>query len=68
MTRGEFHKLFKSPGPVVTPVIHVLDPARTRRNLCEVVSAGAALRLMLRRAFEVCSAPRLPLAVILVSI
>lgn len=42
MHRTEFHKLFKSTGPVVLPVIHVLDTPRTLRNVREVISAGAA--------------------------
>lgn len=33
MNRLEFHKLFKSPGPVVLPVIHVLDYPQTERNV-----------------------------------
>ena len=42
MQRTDFHKLFKSPGPVVLPVIHVLDNALTERNAREVIGAGAA--------------------------
>jgi predicted TIM-barrel enzyme len=42
MHRDEFHKLFKSPGPVVLPVIHVLDTPRTLRNVREAIGAGAA--------------------------
>ena len=42
MNRTDFHKLFKSPGPVVLPVIHVLDNQRTERNVREVIAAGAA--------------------------
>ncbi|MGA9410816.1 MAG: adenine phosphoribosyltransferase [Roseobacter sp.] len=42
MQRDAFHKLFKSPGPVVLPVIHVLDTPRTLRNVGEVIAAGAA--------------------------
>lgn len=41
MTRYEFHKLFKSPGPVVLPVIHVLDTPRTIENVRVVVGEGA---------------------------
>ncbi len=41
MQRDAFHKLFKSPGPVVLPVIHVLDTPRTLRNVREVIGAGA---------------------------
>ena len=42
MQRDAFHKLFKSPGPVVLPVIHVLDTPRTLRNVREIIGAGAA--------------------------
>jgi predicted TIM-barrel enzyme len=42
MDRTCFHKLFKSPGPVVTPVIHVLDRAQAGRNIAAAVQAGAA--------------------------
>jgi len=41
MTRDDFHTLFKTPGPVVLPVIHVLDAARTSANI-EVLTAGRA--------------------------
>jgi predicted TIM-barrel enzyme len=42
MDRQSFHKLFKSPGPAVTPVIHVLDRAQAGRNIAVAVQAGAA--------------------------
>jgi len=42
MNRTAFHKLFKSTGPVVLPVIHVLDINRTLANLREVIGAGAS--------------------------
>lgn len=42
MERVELHKLFKSPGPIVLPVIHVLDTPRTLRNVGQVITAGAA--------------------------
>lgn len=41
MKRDDFHKLFKTPGPVVLPVIHVLDSARTRKNVDVLLEAGA---------------------------
>lgn len=41
MNRNQFHKLFKTPGPVVLPVIHVLDSARTIRNVETLLEAGA---------------------------
>lgn len=41
MNRNEFHELFKTPGPVVLPVIHVLDSARTQANVEILLGAGA---------------------------
>jgi len=42
MNRHEFHKLFKSPGPVVLAVIHVLDNSQAERNVQIAVAEGAA--------------------------
>jgi hypothetical protein len=33
MDRETFHRLFETPGPVVLPVIHVLDEAQARANV-----------------------------------
>lgn len=41
MNRDDFHKTFKSPGPVVLPVIHVLDTPRTLKNVETLIEAGA---------------------------
>lgn len=41
MDRSAFHRLFKSPGPVVTPVIHVQDLAQTLTNIGQAVRLGA---------------------------
>ena len=41
MDRSAFHRLFKSPGPVVTPVIHVLDHAQAMANIAHVARLGA---------------------------
>ncbi|MEO1613588.1 MAG: adenine phosphoribosyltransferase [Pseudomonadota bacterium] len=51
MTRDEFHKAFKTPGPVVLPVIHVLDEAQIDRNVEKVVSAGAAGAFLINHDF-----------------
>lgn len=40
MTRDGFHKLFKAPGPVVLPVIHVRDAALTLENLRIAIGEG----------------------------
>lgn len=52
MKREDFHKFFKSPGPVILPVIHVLDTARAERNLREAISAGAAGCFLINHDFE----------------
>ncbi|WP_425043341.1 adenine phosphoribosyltransferase [Primorskyibacter sp. S87] len=52
MLRSDFHKHFKSVGPVVLPVIHVLDDARTERNVREVVGGGAAGCFLINHDFE----------------
>ena len=41
MERFDFHKLFKSPGPVVLPVIHVIDADQTSRNIRVAIGYGA---------------------------
>jgi predicted TIM-barrel enzyme len=41
MDRSAFHRLFKSPGPIVTPVIHVLDRAQALANIGHAVRLGA---------------------------
>lgn len=52
MKRDDFHKLFKSPGPVVLPVIHVLDSARTERNINTLLDAGAHGCFLINHDFE----------------
>ncbi|MCO4823991.1 MAG: adenine phosphoribosyltransferase [Amylibacter sp.] len=52
MKRDEFHKLFKTPGPVVLPVIHVLDSARTRKNVEILLEAGAQGCFLINHDFE----------------
>ena len=52
MDRHAFHKLFRSPGPVVTPVIHVLDFAQAARNVAVAVRAGAAGVFLINHDFE----------------
>lgn len=42
MDRNDFHKLFKSAGPVVLPVIHVQDNAQAERNVRVAIGEGAA--------------------------
>jgi len=52
MSRQAFHKLFKAPGPVVTPVIHVLNRAQAERNVAFAVRAGAAGVFLINHDFE----------------
>jgi len=40
MQLSEFHAKFDSPGPVILPVIHVLDESSTAANIDHVVNAG----------------------------
>ena len=40
MQASEFHTIFDSPGPVILPVIHVLDESLTAANIDHVVDAG----------------------------
>lgn len=42
MNRSSFHKMFKSVGPVVLPVIHVTDNAQAERNVRVAIGEGAA--------------------------
>jgi uncharacterized protein len=53
MDRSAFHRLFKSPGPVVTPVIHVLDLAQTLRNVSHAVRLGAPGVFLINHDFPV---------------
>jgi predicted TIM-barrel enzyme len=41
MDRNAFHRLFKSPGPAVAPVIHVTDRAQALKNIAVAVRLGA---------------------------
>ncbi len=38
MDRSTFHRTFKTAGPVVTPVIHVVDLDQTLRNISHVAT------------------------------
>ncbi len=52
LSRSDFHALFQSPGPVILPVIHVLDGARTQENIERVVSAGLNGCFLINHDFE----------------
>ena len=42
MTRIDFHKFFKVSGPVVIPVIHVLNFKQTKENILKIIGEGAS--------------------------
>ena len=52
MNRFEFHKLFKCPGTVILPVIHVIDLAQTVRNVRIAVTEGAQGVLLINHDYE----------------
>jgi uncharacterized protein len=51
MNRAAFHKLFKSVGPVVLPVVHVQDNAQAERNVRIAISEGAAGTFLINHDF-----------------
>ncbi len=53
MNRGEFRKYFKTMGPVVLPVIHVLDDEQAKRNLAVAIRCGAPGAFLINHDFEV---------------
>jgi uncharacterized protein len=53
MRRAEFHKLFKSTGPAVLPVIHVVDKAQAERNIRVLVGEGAPGVFLINHDFGV---------------
>lgn len=50
--RWAFRKKFRSVGPAVTPVIHVLDEAQTIRNVAIAIESGAAGVFLINHDFE----------------
>lgn len=53
VNRRDFHKLFKSPGPVVLPVVHVIDEAQAARNVRIAMGEGAAGVFLINHDFGV---------------
>ncbi len=53
MTRAEFHQAFNCAGPVVIPVIHVLDADQTARNIDIALDAGVAGVFLINHDFSV---------------
>ena len=52
MTRAEFHALFHTAGPVILPVIHVLDTPRTLDNVGMLVDSGAPGCFLINHDFD----------------
>lgn len=53
MNRHQFRKYFKSVGPVVLPVIHVIDTEQALRNVRILIGEGAAGCFLINHDFEV---------------
>ncbi|MEE9334473.1 MAG: BtpA/SgcQ family protein [Granulosicoccaceae bacterium] len=53
MNRAEFHQAFDSPGPVVIPVIHVLDIEQTALNIDIALDAGVVGVFLINHDFAV---------------
>jgi uncharacterized protein len=53
MNRTDFHKMFKCPGPVVLPVVHVQDKAQAERNVRILIGEGAAGVFLINHDFGV---------------
>ncbi len=53
MDRHDFRKMFKAVGPVVLPVIHVLDTAQAERNIRILIGEGAAGCFLINHDFGV---------------
>jgi hypothetical protein len=52
-TRSEFHRLFKTSGPAVTPVIHVIDDTQVSKNIEVVIGEGAQGAFLINHDFGV---------------
>ena len=53
MNRHDFRKLFKSVGPAILPVIHVLDNQQAERNVRILIGEGAAGCFLINHDFGV---------------
>jgi uncharacterized protein len=53
MNRTEFHKLFKSPGPVVIPVVHVTDKDQAERNIRILIGEGLGQVFLINHDFGI---------------
>lgn len=53
MNRFQFHKMFKSVGPVVLPVIHVIDATQAVHNIRIAIGEGAVGVFLINHDFEI---------------
>ena len=53
MNRTDFRKNFKTLGPVILPVIHVVDEGQTKRNIQIAISCGAPGVFLINHDFEI---------------
>ncbi|MEM9155902.1 MAG: adenine phosphoribosyltransferase [Cyanobacteria bacterium P01_F01_bin.33] len=53
MNRSDFHKAFKTTGPAVTPVIHVVDQDQVARNIEIAIGEGAQGVFLINHDFGV---------------
>ena len=53
MNRDEFHKYFKTPGPVILPVIHVVDVVQVEKNLLVAIQEGAQGVFLINHDFDI---------------
>ena len=53
MHHKQFHHLFKSPGPVVTPVIHVLDQLQVENNIALALGENVAGVFLINHDFGI---------------
>lgn len=53
MNRTDFHKAFKTTGPAVTPVIHVIDEAQVVRNIEIAIGEGTQGVFLINHDFGV---------------
>ena len=52
LNQSDFHARFQSPGPVILPVIHVLDAPRTQDNIERLIDAGLKGCFLINHDFE----------------
>ncbi len=53
MNRTEFHQMFNAAGPVVTPVVHVVDVAQASKNIDVALDADVAGVFLINHDFPV---------------